>query len=58
MVNLKVQIFTGFTETGLSRKINKFIDNNSVEVVDIKFSTSFFYMGAIVIYRKMKSVQE
>jgi hypothetical protein len=49
---MKVKTFTGFTESGLDRKINAFLDGRSIEVVDIKFSSSLFYLGAMVIYKK------
>ncbi|WP_198520761.1 hypothetical protein [Alteribacter populi] len=48
---MKVETFIGFTEKGLSKKVNKLLDDNSVEVVDIKFSSSLFYLGAMVIYK-------
>jgi len=47
---MKVEAFTGFTENGLSRKINKFIKRDSVKVIEIKFSSTLFYMSALVIY--------
>lgn len=48
---MKIETFSGFTEKGLSKKVNEFLDNNDVEVVDIKYSSSVFYMGAMVIYK-------
>ncbi|CDQ41589.1 MULTISPECIES: hypothetical protein [Virgibacillus] len=47
---MKIETFTGFTEQGLSKKVNRFLEDNPIEVVDIKFSSSIFYMGAMVIY--------
>lgn len=49
---LKVETFAGFTEKGLSKKVNSFLDDNPVEVVDIKFSSTIFFMSAMVIYKR------
>lgn len=51
---MKVETFSGLTEKGLSKKINNFLDGKSIEVVDIKYSTSLFYMGAMVIFKDSK----
>lgn len=48
---MKVITFSGFTERGLSNKINNFLAKNDVEVVDIKYSASLLYMGALVMYK-------
>lgn len=51
---MKVEIFSGFTEHSLSKKINEFLNNNPMEVVDIKYSATLFYMGAMVIFKDTK----
>ncbi|HGN7233086.1 TPA: hypothetical protein ACK0EI_002693 [Staphylococcus aureus] len=48
---MNTKILTGMTESSLSRKINKFINDNQIEVIDIKFSSSVFYFGAMIIYK-------
>ncbi|WP_175618720.1 hypothetical protein [Oceanobacillus kimchii] len=47
---MKIKIFTGLSEQVLSKKVNRFLEVNSIEVVDIKLSSSIFYMGVMVIY--------
>lgn len=49
---MKVVTFSGFTEKGLSNKINNFLASHDVEIIDIKYSASIFYMGALVIYKR------
>ncbi|MBU0439345.1 hypothetical protein [Staphylococcus succinus] len=46
-----IKTVTAFSESALDKKINKFLDNNDDEIVDIKFSTSIFYVSAMVILR-------
>ncbi|MGT3749683.1 hypothetical protein ACVTLR_15000 [Staphylococcus aureus] len=48
---MNTKIFTGMTESSLERKINKFIKDNQIEVIDIKFSCSVFYLGVMIIYK-------
>ena len=48
---MRVRTLTALTETGLDRKINNFLESNSLDVIDIKYSSSLFYMGVLVIYR-------
>lgn len=50
---MKIETFSAFTEKGLSAKVNEFLENNTVEVIDIKFSTSISYLGAMVIYKTL-----
>ena len=49
---MNTKILTGVSEGSLEKKINNFIKKNSqIEIVDIKFSTSLFYLGAMIIYK-------
>lgn len=43
----------GFTESGLDKKVNKFMENNTIEIIDIQFSASLFFMGAMIIYSEL-----
>ena len=55
---MKVILFDLEDETDLEKEINKFLDNNDIEVVDIKYSVSssifsdeqIFCFSAMIIY--------
>ncbi len=47
MAFLLLHNYTDFIE----RKINNFINDNQIEVIDIKFSSSVFYFGVMIIYK-------
>lgn len=42
---MRVKTFTAMTEGGLDGKINTFLDGNSLDVIDIKYSSSIFLYG-------------
>ncbi|HLR42903.1 MAG TPA: hypothetical protein VK067_06670 [Pseudogracilibacillus sp.] len=50
---MRVKTITGFTESGLDKKVNKFMENNTIEIIDIQYSASLFYMGAMIIYSEL-----
>lgn len=52
---MRVKTFYGWSETGLDRKVNEFLENSSAEIVDIKFSTPIFFFSAMVIYKPADS---
>jgi len=37
-----------------SKKINSFLTQNKIEVIDIKFSGSILYVSAMILYKEMK----
>ena len=52
---MRTKTFTAMTEGGLDNKINKFlgfIEQRGIEVIEIKFSGSLFYIGAMIIYNE------
>ncbi|HCZ9402972.1 TPA: hypothetical protein O4G91_002847 [Staphylococcus aureus] len=48
---MNTKILTGMTGSSSERKINNFINDNQIEVIDIKFSSSVFYFGVMIIYK-------
>jgi len=50
---MRVKTITGFTESGLDKKVNKFMGNNTIEIIDIQYSASIFYMGAMIVYSEL-----
>ena len=55
---MKVKIFDLEDESDLEKEINKFLDNNDIEVIDIKYQVSssifsdeqIFCFSAMIIY--------
>lgn len=48
---LRIKTFYGWSEKDLDRKVNEFLSENTIEVVDIKFSTPIFVYSALVMYK-------
>ncbi|MCR8847887.1 hypothetical protein NQ095_05670 [Rossellomorea sp. SC111] len=49
---MKISMFRSMTETGLNRKVNQFLEDSNVEVINIKFSMTIFDCGALVMYKE------
>jgi hypothetical protein len=49
---LKVKTFYGWSEKGMDKKVNEFLSDTSIDIVDIKFSSTIFYFSAMVIYKE------
>ena len=47
---MKVKVFDESHEKDLEEVINKFLKDNEIELIDIKFSTSAFSFGEEQIY--------
>ncbi|MGM8215395.1 sporulation protein Cse60 [Bacillaceae bacterium W0354] len=48
---MKVKTFSAATEKTLDKRINQFLNDPSLELIDIKFSYSIFTFSAMVIYK-------
>lgn len=48
---MKVKTFASYTESDLDEKVNKFLSNPSIEVIDIKY-TAFSYLSTMIIYKE------
>jgi len=49
---MRVKTFYGLSEKKMDQRINDFISDNYIEVVDIKFSTAMYFFSAMVIYKE------
>ncbi|MFC0562245.1 sporulation protein Cse60 [Halalkalibacter alkalisediminis] len=49
---MKVKTFYGWSEKGMDKKVNEFLKDTSIEIVDIKFSSPIFFFSAMVIYKE------
>lgn len=50
--SMKVRTFTAMTEKSLDNNVNHFINNASIEVLEIKFSATIFSVAAMVVYKE------
>lgn len=50
---MRVKTFYGWSEKGMDKKVNEFLENATIEVVDIKFATPVFFYSAMVIYKEV-----
>ncbi|MBU5366015.1 hypothetical protein ACFFH2_08595 [Enterococcus devriesei] len=48
---MKTKTFTSFTENGLDNKIAAFLASTDIEVIEIQFTGSLFYLGAMIVYK-------
>lgn len=46
-----IKTVTAFSDSGLDQKVNKFLNKNKDEIIDIKFSASIIYLSAMIILR-------
>lgn len=49
---MRVKSFYAWDDARLDKKVNAFLEQDDVEVVDIRFAASIFYMAAMVLYRE------
>lgn len=52
---MRVKTIYAWSETGMDRKVNEFLESNAVEVIDIKFATPIFFFSAMVMYKPADS---
>ena len=61
MINLKIKIFDESHEKDLEEEINKFINEEEIEIIDIKYSVStslfseeqIYCFSALIMYKKI-----
>jgi len=51
MIFLKTKTFRSMFTHALDNKINEFILQNNIEIIDIKYSVSMFDVSAMIIYK-------
>ncbi|WP_205207670.1 hypothetical protein [Bacillus sp. P14.5] len=48
---MKVKTITGWTEDSLDKKVNEFLADASIEVEDLRFSSTIFSYSVMILYR-------
>ncbi|WP_422122368.1 hypothetical protein DHX103_11210 [Planococcus sp. X10-3] len=52
---MRVKTIYAWSEKGMDRKVNEFLEGAAVEVIDIKFATPIFFFSAMVMYKASDS---
>lgn len=52
---MQIKMFSSLSDSTLERKVNDFINNNDVQVVEIKFSMNLLEKAVMVIYEASKN---
>ncbi|WP_142828887.1 sporulation protein Cse60 [Planococcus soli] len=55
---MRVKTFYGYSEKSIDRKINEFLEDTTLEIIDIKFTAPIFYFSAMVIYKPTVSTKD
>ncbi|WP_155767488.1 sporulation protein Cse60 [Sporosarcina ureilytica] len=49
---MKVKTFQSWSESKMDKKVNDFLSNHSIEIIDIKYASPIFFFSAMVIYKE------
>ncbi|MFP4078394.1 MAG: hypothetical protein ACLFUQ_04560 [Candidatus Izemoplasmataceae bacterium] len=48
---MKVKLFYAMSESKLEEKANDFLEDTSIEVVDIRYSATVFHFSLLILYK-------
>ncbi|MGM0843430.1 MAG: hypothetical protein ACQEUT_00530 [Bacillota bacterium] len=48
---MKVKTITGWTEDSLDKKVNEFMKDTEIEVVNLHFSSTIFSYSVMILYK-------
>ncbi|KKB35475.1 hypothetical protein [Bacillus thermotolerans] len=48
---MKAKTIVGWTEKTFDKKLNAFLSNTSLEIIDVKFSSPIFFYSALILYK-------
>ncbi|MFE8700833.1 hypothetical protein ACFYKX_09420 [Cytobacillus sp. FJAT-54145] len=51
---MRIKTITGWSEKDFDKKVNEFLNDTTIEIVDIKFTNPIFFYSAMVIYKEAK----
>lgn len=49
---MKIKTFYDLDNKKLDEKVNAFLDNSNIEMVDIKFRTGIFFFAVMVLFKE------
>ena len=50
-IEMKVRVFDSMTSKGLEKKVNRFLEESNVEIIEIKFAGGFGFVAAMISYK-------
>lgn len=50
---MKIKTFRSLTYIGIENKVNEFLKDTSIEIINVKFSTTIFDYGVMVLYKEI-----
>jgi hypothetical protein len=53
---MRVKTIYGWTEARMDEKINEFINDASIEVIEIQYASPIFFFSAMITYREKKGL--
>lgn len=53
-LKMRVKTIYGWTETKMDERINEFINDASIEVIEIQYASPIFFFSALITYREKK----
>jgi hypothetical protein len=54
---LKIKTFYAMDNRKLDEKVNSFLDNSNIQVVDVKFNHVIFYFSVLILYKEDESIK-
>lgn len=48
---MKIKIFQSISENTVEKKVNKFIEENDIEVIEMQFRATIFYFAVMITYK-------
>ena len=49
---MKIKVFTAGTDKGLEKKVNRFLENSNINIIDIKFTGGFGFIAVMIRYEE------
>ncbi|WP_192894730.1 hypothetical protein [Neobacillus notoginsengisoli] len=49
---MKAKTIIGYTEKGFDKKVNDFLSDASLEIIDVKFSSPVFFFAVLILYKE------
>lgn len=48
---MKAKTIVGWSEKGFDKKVNAFLSDTSLEIIDVKFATPIFFYTVLILYK-------
>lgn len=48
---MKAKTIVGWSDESFDKKLNEFMSDPNIEIVDVKFTNPIFYYSALILYR-------